>query len=186
MVTASHSAITTDLAPAPCGTWPHGFSPAEPRAEPSAAPRPVINFFALSRRRDAEPTRAMSKFFLPRHLVGPFHHWLGRRAARRAAVHDHIQCRQKIPLTFVRASDTSPARAVICLTVGKTAIEWYDFFLYSTVTGLVCANGSFRIPIPGSRTLEAFATMPSASLARPIVAASFGHYGEPASGRKSH
>ena len=27
-------------------------------------------------------------------------------------------------------------RAVIASTVG-TAIEWYDFFLYSTVTGLV-------------------------------------------------
>ena len=30
-------------------------------------------------------------------------------------------------------------RAVIASTVG-TAIEWYDFFLYSTVTGLVFAK----------------------------------------------
>jgi hypothetical protein len=30
-------------------------------------------------------------------------------------------------------------RAVIASTIG-TAIEWYDFFLYSTVTGLVFAK----------------------------------------------
>ena len=30
-------------------------------------------------------------------------------------------------------------RAIIASTIG-TAIEWYDFFLYSTVTGLVFAK----------------------------------------------
>jgi len=30
-------------------------------------------------------------------------------------------------------------RAVVAATIG-TAIEWYDFFLYSTVTGLVFAK----------------------------------------------
>jgi hypothetical protein len=34
---------------------------------------------------------------------------------------------------------TQLRRAVIASTVG-TAIEWYDFFLYSTVTGLVFAK----------------------------------------------
>ena len=34
-------------------------------------------------------------------------------------------------------------RAVIASTVGTT-IEWYDFFLYSTVTGLVFAWGASR------------------------------------------
>ena len=45
--------------------------------------------------------------------------------------------------TDVTAFQLSPAehqvqlrRAVIASTIG-TAIEWYDFFLYSTVTGLV-------------------------------------------------
>jgi hypothetical protein len=33
-------------------------------------------------------------------------------------------------------------RAVIASTVG-TSIEWYDFFLYSTVTGLVFAKTFF-------------------------------------------
>jgi len=35
-------------------------------------------------------------------------------------------------------------RAVIASTIG-TAIEWYDFFLYSTVTGLVFAKLFFRL-----------------------------------------
>jgi hypothetical protein len=33
-------------------------------------------------------------------------------------------------------------RAVVASTVG-TSIEWYDFFLYSTVTGLVFAKEFF-------------------------------------------
>src|SRR5258705_10959255 len=33
-------------------------------------------------------------------------------------------------------------RAVIASTIG-TAIEWYDFFLYSTVTGLKCPTGDW-------------------------------------------
>ena len=36
-------------------------------------------------------------------------------------------------------------RAVIASTIG-TAIEWYDFFLYSTVTGLVFAKLFFPTP----------------------------------------
>ena len=39
-------------------------------------------------------------------------------------------------------------RAVVASTIG-TAIEWYDFFLYSTVTGLVFAKLFFPIPTPG-------------------------------------
>ena len=46
-------------------------------------------------------------------------------------------------------------RAVIASTVG-TAIEWYDFFLYSTVTGLVFAKLFFPHSDPWVGTLEAF------------------------------
>ena len=45
-------------------------------------------------------------------------------------------------------------RAVIASTIG-TAIEWYDFFLYSVVTGLVFAK-SFFLMDPLIGTLEAF------------------------------
>ncbi|RXH40015.1 MFS transporter [Bradyrhizobium zhanjiangense] len=74
-------------------------------------------------------------------------------------------------------------RAVIASTVG-TAIEWYDFFLYSTVTGLVFAKLFFPQSDPWVGTLEAFAIYAVGFVARPIGAAIFGHYGDRI-GRKS-
>lgn len=74
-------------------------------------------------------------------------------------------------------------RAVIASTIG-TAIEWYDFFLYSTVTGLVFAKLYFPHSDPWVGTLEAFAIYAVGFVARPIGAAIFGHYGDRI-GRKS-
>jgi metabolite-proton symporter len=74
-------------------------------------------------------------------------------------------------------------RAVIASTVG-TAIEWYDFFLYSTVTGLVFAKLFFPHSDPWVGTLEAFGIYAVGFIARPIGAAIFGHYGDRI-GRKS-
>src|SRR6266481_1224817 len=68
-------------------------------------------------------------------------------------------------------------RAVLAATIG-TAIEWYDFFLYSTVTGLVFARLYFPKADPLVGTLEAFAIYAVGFLARPIGAAIFGHYGD--------
>jgi MFS family permease len=74
-------------------------------------------------------------------------------------------------------------RAVIASTIG-TAIEWYDFFLYSTVTGLVFAKLFFPHSDPWVGTLEAFAIYAVGFVARPIGAAIFGHFGDRI-GRKS-
>lgn len=74
-------------------------------------------------------------------------------------------------------------RAVIASTVG-TAIEWYDFFLYSTVTGLVFAKLFFPHSDAWVGTLEAFAIYAVGFVARPVGAAIFGHYGDRI-GRKS-
>src|SRR5205085_3750776 len=74
-------------------------------------------------------------------------------------------------------------RAVIASTIG-TAIEWYDFFLYSTMTGLVFAKLFFPKSDPVVGTLEAFAVYAVGFVARPIGAAIFGHYGDRI-GRKS-
>src|ERR1051325_11554053 len=74
-------------------------------------------------------------------------------------------------------------RAVVAATIG-TAIEWYDFFLYSTVTGLVFAKLYFPQSDPWVGTLEAFAIYAVGFVARPIGAAIFGHYGDRI-GRKS-
>jgi len=74
-------------------------------------------------------------------------------------------------------------RAVVASTIG-TAIEWYDFFLYSTVTGLVFAKLFFPNSDPWVGTLEAFAIYAVGFVARPVGAAIFGHYGDRI-GRKS-
>ncbi len=68
-------------------------------------------------------------------------------------------------------------RAVLASTVG-TAIEWYDFFLYSTVTGLVFAPLYFPNADPLVGTLNAFGIYAVGFVARPIGAAIFGHYGD--------
>src|SRR5438270_657725 len=74
-------------------------------------------------------------------------------------------------------------RAVIASTIGTT-IEWYDFFLYSTVTGLVFGKLYFPESEPLVGTLQAFAVYAVGFLARPIGAAIFGHFGDRV-GRKS-
>ncbi len=65
-----------------------------------------------------------------------------------------------------------------------TAIEWYDFFLYSTVTGLVFARLYFPRADPLVGTLDAFGVYAVGFAARPVGAAIFGHYGDRL-GRKS-
>ena len=74
-------------------------------------------------------------------------------------------------------------RAIIAATVGTT-IEWYDFFLYSTVTGLVFAKLYFPTSDPLTATLNAFGVYALGFVARPVGAAIFGHYGDRI-GRKS-
>jgi MFS family permease len=68
-------------------------------------------------------------------------------------------------------------RALIASTVGTT-IEWYDFLLYSTVTGLVFGKLFFPKSDPLVGVLEAFAIYTVGFVARPIGAAIFGHYGD--------
>jgi MFS family permease len=68
-------------------------------------------------------------------------------------------------------------RAVIASTVGTT-IEWYDFLLYSVVTGLVFGKLFFPKSDPLVGVLEAFAVYTVGFIARPIGAAIFGHFGD--------
>jgi hypothetical protein len=77
---------------------------------------------------------------------------------RNAMVSIHISTVELSPAEH----QTQLRRAVIASTVG-TAIEWYDFFLYSTVTGLVFAKLFFPNSDPWVGTLEAFAIYASAS-----------------------
>ena len=72
---------------------------------------------------------------------------------------------------------------MLASTIG-TAVEWYDFFLYSTMTGLVFAKVFFPRSDPFVGALEAFAVYAVGFAARPVGAAIFGHYGDRV-GRKS-
>jgi MFS family permease len=72
---------------------------------------------------------------------------------------------------------TQLRRAVVASTVG-TSIEWYDFFLYSTATGLLFAKLFFPKSDPVVGTLNAFLVYAVGFIARPIGAAIFGHYGD--------
>ncbi|HVJ53257.1 MAG TPA: MFS transporter [Aliidongia sp.] len=88
-----------------------------------------------------------------------------------------------IPQLTEREHRTQLTRAVIASTIGTT-IEWYDFFLYSTVTGLVFAKLYFPGDNPIAGTLNAFLIYAVGFVARPVGAAIFGHYGDKI-GRKS-
>jgi len=68
-------------------------------------------------------------------------------------------------------------KAVIASTVGTT-IEWYDFLLYSVVTGLVFGKLFFPQSDPLVGVLQAFAVYAVGFVARPIGAMIFGHYGD--------
>ena len=68
-------------------------------------------------------------------------------------------------------------KAVIASAVGTT-IEWYDFLLYSVVTGLVFGKLFFPHSDPLVGVLEAFAVYTVGFIARPIGAVIFGHYGD--------
>jgi MFS family permease len=68
-------------------------------------------------------------------------------------------------------------RAVVASTIGTT-IEWYDFFIYGTATGLVFGPLYFPKSDPLTGTLQAFAIYAVGFVARPVGAAIFGHYGD--------
>jgi MFS family permease len=68
-------------------------------------------------------------------------------------------------------------RAIVASTIGTT-IEWYDYFLYSTVTPLVFAQLYFPNSDPLTSQLNAFGVYFVGFIARPIGALIFGHYGD--------
>ena len=59
-----------------------------------------------------------------------------------------------------------------------TAVEWYDFMIYATATGLVFNKLFFPAGDMAVSTIVAFATYAIGFLARPVGAAIFGHYGD--------
>jgi MFS family permease len=68
-------------------------------------------------------------------------------------------------------------RAIVAAAVG-TSIEWYDFFLYTTIAALVIPKLFFPQQDSFTAFLLSFTTYFVGFAARPVGAALFGHYGD--------
>jgi MFS family permease len=80
-------------------------------------------------------------------------------------------------------SDRDLRRVVAASLIGAT-IEWYDFFLYGTVAGIVFNKLYFPAKDPLISILLAYTTFAVGFLARPLGGVIFGHFGDRI-GRKS-
>lgn len=78
---------------------------------------------------------------------------------------------------------SSLKRVVGSSLIGST-IEWYDFFLYGVVAGLVFNKLYFPSDDPFVSTILAYATFAVGFIARPLGGIIFGHFGDKV-GRKS-
>lgn len=88
--------------------------------------------------------------------------------------------------TSAPASVPAPAavrRVVTSALIGAT-IEWYDFFLYGVVAGIVFAKSYFPAGDPLVATMLAYTTFAVGFVTRPLGGLIFGHFGDKI-GRKS-
>ncbi|MBM3108883.1 MHS family MFS transporter [Pseudomonas sp. P66] len=81
-------------------------------------------------------------------------------------------------------STASPVRKVVIASVIGATIEWYDFFLYGVVAGIVFNQLYFPSDDPLVSTMLAYGTFAVGFLSRPIGGVIFGHFGDKI-GRKS-
>jgi metabolite-proton symporter len=78
----------------------------------------------------------------------------------------------------------SAIRKVVASSLIGATIEWYDFFLYGVVAGLIFNKQYFPAHDPLVGTMLAYATFAVGFLARPFGGILFGHFGDRI-GRKS-
>jgi MFS family permease len=74
-------------------------------------------------------------------------------------------------------------RVVYASLIGAT-VEWYDFFLYGVVAGIVFNKLYFPVGDPTVGTLLAYTTFAVGFITRPLGGVIFGHFGDRL-GRKS-
>jgi MFS transporter, MHS family, shikimate and dehydroshikimate transport protein len=84
----------------------------------------------------------------------------------------------------IAADRTASIRRVAFASFIGTAIEWYDFNLYSTAAALIFPKLFFPQFSPLAGTLASFATFGVGLVARPVGGVVFGHFGDRV-GRKS-
>lgn len=75
------------------------------------------------------------------------------------------------------ARQTSLAKIIMVSSAGS-AIEWYDFFIYSTAAALIFNKLFFPSSAPLAGTLLAFSTFAVGFAARPLGGVIFGHFGD--------
>lgn len=80
--------------------------------------------------------------------------------------------------------NASVIRKVVASALIGATIEWYDFFLYGVVAGLVFNKLYFPGQDPAVSTMLAYATFAVGFLTRPLGGVIFGHFGDKL-GRKS-
>ncbi len=81
-------------------------------------------------------------------------------------------------------SDTKAIRKVVAASFAGALLEWYDFFIFGTASGLVFAPLFFPQADPLVGIIASFATFGVGFLARPLGGIVFGHFGDKV-GRKT-
>jgi metabolite-proton symporter len=77
-----------------------------------------------------------------------------------------------------RIKPLNTPRQVLFASLIGTTIEFFDFYIYATAAVLVFPRLFFPATDPASATLASLATFGIAFLARPVVSALFGHFGD--------
>ncbi|MEB0134606.1 MFS transporter [Actimicrobium sp. CCC2.4] len=81
-------------------------------------------------------------------------------------------------------TDKKTLRRVAMASIIGATIEWYDFFLYGVVAGIVLNKLYFPTGDPATSIMLAYATFAVGFMARPLGGIIFGHFGDRV-GRKS-
>ncbi|NKQ52297.1 MHS family MFS transporter [Amycolatopsis sp. K13G38] len=81
------------------------------------------------------------------------------------------------PVARKVSAEVSVPKVALASSIGAT-IEWYDFFLYGTASGLVFSKLFFPKFDPAVGVLASFATFAVGYLARPVGSLIFGHFGD--------
>lgn len=81
-------------------------------------------------------------------------------------------------MTETRHSDRANQRRVAAATLVGTTVEWYDFFIYATMAGLVFSQLFFEPAGESIGLMLSFASVGISFLFRPLGAFLAGHYGD--------
>jgi len=87
-------------------------------------------------------------------------------------------------MSQAQARDPAEVRRVVTASLIGATIEWYDFFLYGVVAGIVFNKLFFPADDPLVATMLAYGTFAVGFVSRPLGGVIFGHFGDKL-GRKS-